>query len=165
MELAYATMRMCLTVLDRALQVTNEKDDDDLLDRNNNHSNINIGMILSRSGDVEVEYRIAALSFICCSSSSTATSSDSSAALLPTNYNGPSNPAKQKRQDQIAKLFKRHIPEIPLKRLSSLLQQSVKWQCHTRIFCTVQWLFQSIEEEEDHNKNLVVGEESTRIAQ
>ena len=45
-ELAYATLRMCSTMLDRALQVTDENDVDDLLDnRNNNHSNNNLGMI------------------------------------------------------------------------------------------------------------------------
>jgi len=152
-ELAYATLRMCSTMLDRALQVTDENDVDDLLDnRNNNHSNNNLGMILSRSGDVE--RRIAALTSMRRSSSSSAAtpSSSNSAALLPANYYGPSNPTKQKRRDQIAKLFKRHVPEIPLKRLSSLLQQSVKWQCHTGTFPTVQRLFQSTEEEEeDHN--------------
>jgi len=151
-ELAYATLRMCSEMLDRTLSVNNNGDDyfgDD--DNNNNGANsqdaANIGMISSKSGDVE--RRITALSSMRRSASST---SDNTAALLPANYYGPSNPTKQKQRDQIAKLLKRHVPEVPTKRLSSLLQQSVKWQCHTGTFPTVQRLFQQ-KMNDDENKD------------
>ena len=44
------------------------------------------------------------------------------------------------------------MPEIPLKRLSSLLQQSLKWQCHTGTFPTVQRMFQPATEDEHEAK-------------
>ncbi|KAL7543243.1 hypothetical protein ACHAXR_012597 [Thalassiosira sp. AJA248-18] len=157
-ELAYATLRMCSELLDRSLIVNSDEIDNEMNENNgdqeqqeqNAANNNTIGMMSSRSGDVE--RRITALSSMRRTTSSS--SSDRAIAdhnLLPANYYGPSNPSKQKRRDQIAKLLKRHVPEVPLKRLSSLLQQSIKWQCHTGMFPTVQRLFQQINNDDDDN--------------
>mmetsp|Transcript_21247 Transcript_21247/g.44313 ORF Transcript_21247/g.44313 Transcript_21247/m.44313 type:complete len:778 (+) Transcript_21247:104-2437(+) len=144
-DLAYATLRMCSEMMDRSLPLNDDNDDD-----NNNTAASTIGMISSRSGDVE--RRIIALSSMRRSSSSNnntnaSSSTTTNTSLLPANYYGPSNPSKQKRRDQIAKLLKRHIPEIPPERLTTLLQQSIKWQCHTGKFPTVQRLFRPTEED------------------
>ena len=148
-DLAYATLRMCSELLDRVLSLDDGGDEE--YGGGGGSTTSNIGLISSRSGDVE--RRITALSSMRRSSAGDAT-------LVPSNYYGPTNPTKQKRRDQCAKLLKRHIPEIPLKRLPTLLQQSVKWQCHTGTFPTVQRLFQEagddcedkVEEEGDGSK-------------
>ncbi|KAL7438679.1 hypothetical protein ACHAXM_006562, partial [Skeletonema potamos] len=142
-ELAYATLRMCSEMLDRTLPVHGDDDVDNIIDsdlkddnnyyQSNKNDDTNLGMISTRSGDVE--RRVTALSSL--RSSGTDTS-----LLLPTNYYGPSNQSQQKRRHFISKLLSRHVPEAPVQRLSTLLQQSVKWQCHTGTFPTVQQLFQ-----------------------
>ena len=108
-------------------------------------------MMSSRSGDIE--RRITALSSLRRSTPSTAATS---LFELPPNYYGQSssnhntNPSKQKQRDAIAKLFKKHVTEVPLKRLSSLLQQSIKWQCHTGLFPTVQRLFANAQQQQQN---------------
>eukprot|EP00985_Skeletonema_marinoi_P001833 scaffold736_cov80-Skeletonema_marinoi.AAC.1 len=132
-ELAYATLRMCSEMLDKTLPVHGDdvENMDDLKhnshQNNTNNNETNLGMMSSRSGDVE--RRITALSSL--RSSGAATS-----LLLPTNYYGPSNQTQQKRRHFISKLLSKHVPEAPMGRLSSLLQQSVKWQCFTGAFPT-----------------------------
>jgi len=106
----------------------------------------------SRSGDVE--RRIVALSAMRDPNTATPSSSTSN-NHLPPNYYGPSNPTCQKRRDQIAKLLRQYIPEVPLKRLSSLLQQSIKWQCHTGVFPTVQRLYQQATYDDDDEEQAV----------
>lgn len=147
-ELAYATLRMCSEMLDKTLPVHGDDVDnnDDLKDNNhqintNNNEN-NLGMMSSRSGDIE--RRVTALS-------SVRSSGADSSLLLPTNYYGPSNQTQQKRRHFISKLLSRHVPDAPSGRLSSLLQQSVKWQCHTGAFPAIQKLFQDQVEIDDDN--------------
>ena len=146
MEIAYAALRMSSELLDGALSASGEDGEGDgmMMQMPPPHEDpFGTQYSSSRSGDVE--RRITALSanmLTSSSSSSTTTISDKHLHLLPPNFYGPNNPPRQKRRDQIAKLLKHHIPEIPLKRLSSLLQQSIKWQCHTGAFPTVQRLFQ-----------------------
>lgn len=139
-ELAYATLRMCSEMLDKTLPVHGDDvvdNIDDLKDNNlqssTNNNDHNLGMMTSRSGDVE--RRVTALS-------SLRSSGADSSLMLPTNYYGPSNQTQQKRRHFISKLLSRHVPDAPSARLSSLLQQSVKWQCHTGAFPTIQKLFQ-----------------------
>jgi len=145
-ELAYATLRMCSEMLDKTLPVNGDDVDniDDLKDNNlqlNANSNEqNLGMMSSRSGDVE--RRVTALSAL-------RSSGADASLLLPTNYYGPSNQTQQKRRHFISKLLSRHVPDAPSGRLSSLLQQSVKWQCHTGAFPAVQKLFQDLVENEN----------------
>lgn len=148
-ELAYATLRMCSEMLDKTLSVHGDDvdniiDGDDLKDdnnyQNNNNNETNLGMMSSRSGDIE--RRITALSSLRSSGADTS-------LLLPTNYYGPSNQTQQKRRHFISQLLSRHVPEAPMQRLSSLLQQSVKWQCYTGTFPTVQQLFQEQAENDD----------------
>ncbi|EED92451.1 WD40-repeat protein [Thalassiosira pseudonana CCMP1335] len=93
----------------------------------------------------DVERRITSLSSLRTSSASNGAST---ALLLPVNYYGPSNQTQQKRRSQIAKLLKRLVPEVPMQRLASLLQQSVRWQCHTGVFPTIQRLFQNNDDED-----------------
>ena len=146
MEIAYAALRMSSELLDGALSASGEDGEGDgmMMQMPPPHEDpFGTQYSSSRSGDVE--RRITALSanmLTSSSSSSTTTISDKHLHLLPPNFYGPNNPTRQKRRDQIAKLLKHHIPEIPLKRLSSLLQQSIKWQCHTGVFPTVRRLFQ-----------------------
>jgi len=133
-ELAYATLRMCSEMLDKTLPVHGDDvdniDEDDVEWKHGKQETV--GMMTSRSGDIE--RRITALSSL--------RSSGSDSLLLPTNYYGPSNQAQQKRRHFISKLLSKHVPEAPMQRLSSLLQQSVKYQCLTGAFPAVQKLFQ-----------------------
>lgn len=149
-ELAYAALRMCSEMLDSTLPASNENDRE--MDDNGGESDYkagdignsgNLGIISSRSGDVE--RRITSLSSLRTSSASNGAST---ALLLPVNYYGPSNQTQQKRRSQIAKLLKRLVPEVPMQRLASLLQQSVRWQCHTGVFPTIQRLFQHNDDED-----------------
>ena len=56
------------------------------------------------------------------------------------------------------------MPEIPSRRLSTLLQQSVKWQCHTGTFPTMQRLFRPRvgEGEEDGGNEEVDGKKKKK---
>ncbi|KAL7481778.1 hypothetical protein ACHAW6_007447 [Cyclotella cf. meneghiniana] len=162
-ELAYAALRMCSEVLDRTLPASNEHDmdaDNDAHDNNPRDSqgtctnSGSLGIITSRSGDIE--RRIIALTSMRNSASDGVAAADAVSLLLPANYYGPSNQTQQKRRNQIAKLLKRHVPELPPQRLSSLLQQSIRWQCHTGLFPTVQRLFKDKDDDqgdENHADN------------
>ena len=162
-ELAYATLRMCSEMIDTVLSLNDNADfdfdeeggEDGKKAQQQHHSNNNnsstssgIGMISSRSGDIE--RRITALSAM--RRSSAAANNNTTQHLLPTNYYGTTNTTKQKQRDAISKLLKKHVPEIQPKRLSTLLSQSIKWQCYTGTFPTVQRLFQQ-HDEEDGDKN------------
>jgi len=123
-DLAYATLRMCSEMMDRALIVNDDGDGADDDDNDNDAIAIaanTVGMMSSRSGDAG--RRITALSSL---RRSAPTSDNNLSLLLPANYYGITNPSKQRRRDRIAKLLRRHVPEIPSRRLSTLLQQSVK---------------------------------------
>lgn len=148
-ELAYAALRMCSEVLDRTLPSSNEHDMDDDIDADESKSSGSLGIITSRTGDIE--RRITALNSI----RTTPLNGDTSTLVLPPNFYGASNQTQQKRRNQIAKLLKQHVPVLPLQRLSSLLQQSVKWQCHTGLHPTVQRLLQSdtLDENEEGPEN------------
>ena len=143
-ELAYAALRMSSEMMDMTLPSSHENDFDDHADAQESKSSGTLGIITSRTADIE--RRIAALTSL------RAASSDGAAALLPPNFYGPSNQSQQKRRSQIVKLLKQHIPELPSQRLSSLLQQSVKWQVHTGVFPTIQRLFQDPNDPVDENE-------------
>ena len=158
-ELAYASLRLCSEMLNHCLSVNGEQhdthnhDEDDDLELLNDPTNnaVNersLGMISSRSGDVE--RRITALSSL---RSSNSTTSAQLMQLLPVNYYGPNNQTRHKRRQFIVKLLKRHVPQVPPQRLSSLLQQSVKWQCFTGVFPTVERLFRDTKEDAANNNN------------
>lgn len=144
-ELAYAALRMCSEMLDRTLPSSNDHDMDNEVDQNNefdaqesSKNSGTLGTITSRTGDIE--RRITALTLL-----------RSSSLLLPANYYGPSNQTQQKRRSQIGKLLKRHVPELPLQRLSSLLQQSLRWQCHTGVYPTIQRLFHDKDDDQEND--------------
>eukprot|EP00804_Cyclotella_cryptica_P030123 CCRYP_009533-RA/>CCRYP_009533-RA protein AED:0.40 eAED:0.40 QI:0/0.16/0/1/0.16/0/7/0/483 len=121
-----------------------------------------LGIITSRSGDIE--RRIAALTSLRNSSlDGAAAAADAVGILLPANYYGPSNQTLQKRRNQIAKLLRRHVPELPPQRLSSLLQQSIRWQCHTGAFPTVQRLFKDKDDDQKKHKSSGGRDGSERI--
>ena len=163
-ELAYATLRMCsemidtvLSLNDNAVDYFDEEGGDGKKAQQQQYSNSNssssgIGVISSRSGDIE--RRITALSAMRRSSAAANNNNNNTTHhnLLPTNYYGTTNTTKQKQRDAISKLLKKHVPEIQPKRLSTLLSQSIKWQCYTGTFPTVQRLFQQ-HDEEDGDKN------------
>ncbi len=171
MELAFAILRMSSEFLDGALSASGE-DGDGMMQQQEHippsHDDDPFGThhhSSSRSGDVE--RRIAALSAMRDSTATilSATSTEKSSDKqhhLPPNFYGPSNLTRQKRRDQIAKQLKQHIPEVPLKRLSSLLQQSIKWQCHTGVFPTVQRLFQHEEQVNDDDDDASVKKEKSK---
>ena len=142
-ELAYAVLRTCAAMLDRALPAPDDQ----------------LGALSSRSGDVE--RRVVALaSLLSSGAADRAAGVAGAAAPLPANYYGPSNATKQKRREQVAKLLQRHVPEIPPQRLASLLQQSLKWQCHTGVFPTVKRLFHPPgEDDEAGDERGLLGEE------
>ena len=142
-ELAYATLRMCSEMLDKTLPVHGDDVDSNDFDLKQNNNETNLGMMSSRSADIE--RRITALSSLRVSGRDTSN-------LQPTNYYGPSNQTKQKRRHFISKLLSNHVPEAPMNRLSSLLQQSLKWQCHTGSFPSVQRLFQNENDDQDDGK-------------
>ena len=143
-ELAYAALRMSSEMLDMTLPSSHENDFDDYADAQESKSSGTLGIITSRTADIE--RRIAALTSL------RAASSDGAAALLPPHFYGPSNQTQQKRRSHIVKLLKQHIPELPSQRLSSLIQQSVRWQCHTGVFPTIQRLFQDPNDPVDANE-------------
>jgi len=142
-DLAYATLRMSSELIDKCLSLND--DDIDIEDKHSASSEI-VGMISSRSGDIE--RRITALSSLRRSTSSNSSQS------IPTNYYSStnSNTTKQKRRDYITKLLKKNVPEIPYKRLASLLGQSIKYQCYTGMFPTVERLFKRSEDEDVDNE-------------
>jgi hypothetical protein len=144
-ELAYATLRMCSEMLDKTLPVHGDdvdNIDEDDVEWKHGKQQETVGMMTSRSGDIE--RRITALSSL--------RASGTDSLLLPTNYYGPSNQAQQKRRHFISKLLSKHVPEAPMQRLSSLLQQSVKYQCLTGAFPAVQKLFQDQNNEDDNEE-------------
>jgi WD40 repeat-containing protein SMU1 len=148
-ELAYGALRMCSEMLDKSLPSDNSNDMDDDVEQESGKGSGTLGTITSRTGDIE--RRITALTSLRSSPSNDGVGLD-----LPVNYYGPSNQTQQKRRSQIAKLLKQNVPELPLQRLSSLLQQSIKWQCHTGVYPTVQRLFQ--EDDLDENEGGIENE-------
>lgn len=118
-DLAYAVLRICSDTLDRCLSA----------DGAGGGSGVE-GRITSRSGDVE--RRITTLSTLRRSNAGR----DGAGAPLPPGYYGPENDKSRMRR-RIAGLLERHVPELPKGRLACLLQQSVKWQCHTGAYPTV----------------------------
>ena len=158
-ELAYATLRSCSGMLDRTLPTPTSGggDGDDGGEEEDDRDNIGNGDY-SRSGDVE--RRIASLVSTRRSPRGDGGDGDDGAPLHPPPldyYGGSSsstanNSSKQGRRDFIAKALRRHVPELPTRRLVSLLQQSVKWQCHTGTYPTVARLFRrrSATAEEDN---------------
>ena len=142
-DLAYATLRMSSELIDKCLSLNDDDIEDDKQQHSASSSEI-VGMISSRSGDIE--RRITALSSLRRSSTSTTNSSQS---IPPNYYSSTNNITKQKRRDYITKQLKKIVPEIPYKRLTTLLGQSIKYQCYTGLFPTVERLFKSEEEEED----------------
>jgi WD40 repeat-containing protein SMU1 len=149
-ELAYAALRLSTGMLNRTLR--NENDDDDEVDYNyHNHNNNNeaSGATTAYSRSSDVEWRITNLISIRRShdgeNNDHSSSSSSSSTLLPPDYYGSTS--KQKRRDRIAKLLRQCVPEIPTRRLISLLQQSIKWQSHTGTIPSVKRLFQHEDEE------------------
>lgn len=145
-ELAYATLRMCSEMLDKSLPSSNEHDMDDDQDAKESGNSGSLGIITSRTGDIE--RRITALTSL----RSAPLNGGGAAINLPPNYYGPLDQTQQKRRIQIAHLLKHHVPELPLQRLSSLLQQSIKWQCHTGLYPSVQKLFQDEDNQADENE-------------
>jgi len=137
-DLAYATLRMSSELIDKCLSLN----DDDIEDKHSSSSSEIIGMISTRSGDIE--RRITALS-------SLRRSTSNSTQSIPPNYysSTTNNTTKQKRRDYITKQLKKIVPEIPYKRLTTLLGQSIKYQCYTGMFPTVERLFQRSEDEEE----------------
>jgi WD40 repeat-containing protein SMU1 len=154
-ELAYATLRVCSEMLDKTLPVHGDDVDNIVAcdaeqknkircQRSSNDDDTNFGIMSSRSGDIE--RRITALLSLRSSGADTS-------LILPTNYYGPSNQTQQKRRYFISKLLRKHVPEAPMQRLSSLLQQSVKWQCFTGAFPAVQKLFQDRNEDDEDDED------------
>ena len=142
-DLAYATLRMSSELIDKCLSLN---DDDDIEDDKQKHSASSseiIGMISTRSGDIE--RRITALSSLRRSNSTT----NSTQSIPPNYYSSTNNTTKQKRRDYITKQLKKNVPEIPYKRLTTLLGQSIKYQCYTGMFPIVERLFQSTEDAEE----------------
>ena len=146
-DLAYAVLGSCSSMLDRALptSMSGEGGDDDDDDDDDGGTTT-----ASYSRSADVERRIVALI-------STRRSRidddgfDDNGRLPPppVDYYGPmssssrrtTKDARQARRDRIAKSIRRNVPEFPSRRLVTLLQQSVKWQCHTGTFPTVERLF------------------------
>ena len=119
-DLAYAVLRICSDTLDRCLSA------------DGGGSGAVEGRITSRSGDIE--RRITTLSTMRRSNAGRNNAGGSS--LLPSGYYGPEND-KAKLRKHISKQLQKHVPELPKGRLACLLQQSVKWQCHTGAYPTV----------------------------
>ena len=120
-DLAYAVLRVCSDTLDGCLSA----------DVAGGGSAVE-GRITSRSGDVE--RRITALSTL--RRSGAGRDGAGGDGPLPPGYYGPGNDRAGLRR-RIAGQLERHVPELPKGRLACLLQQSVKWQCHTGAYPTV----------------------------
>lgn len=145
-ELAYATLRLSTEMLNWTLRTSSsgdkEEDDEDYNYHNRNNDEAS-GAPTANSRSSDLEWRITNL--ISIRRSHDGENSDHSSTLLPPDYYGSTS--KQKRRDRIAKLIRICVPEMPTRRLISLLQQSVKWQSHTGTIPSVKRLFHQEDEE------------------
>ena len=87
-------------------------------------------------------------------------SGSAAGSLIPPDYYGPNNMSRQKRREEIGKALAEAIPVVPSSRLTSLLQQAVKWQAHTGQLPQVRELWD--DDEEDDNNGDDDGDEDDR---
>jgi len=127
-ELAFAALRLCSDDLDEVPISSNGVDSS--------------GLGMQERRTASIERRINALASlrslhgtapasISAASGAGGTSSSGSSGLIPPDYYGPSNITRQKRRDEIGRALVDAVPVVPPSRLTSLLQQAVKWQGHT----------------------------------
>ncbi|CAB9499007.1 repeat-containing protein SMU1 [Seminavis robusta] len=137
MALAYATLRLVEDDLDK-LPAASSHDNNSNTNNNKKTNEYN----LSRKRDLE--QRLAAL----VSLRSAAATADNNNNDLPPNFYGSSNRTKQERRDDIGTRLTETIPMVPKSRLTSLLQQALKWQAYTGLLPRIRnhW---SHQEEED----------------
>ena len=146
MELAFATLKLSRHLLEECQEGTkvifeksnNNQDDDDDYDKGE-ETLLSSSMSLLQKNNLaqSVERKLHALHALRTSihathaSTSTATTGiTSTQSLLPKDYYG-NGLTKQKRRDDISKELGHVIPIIPQSRLTSLVQQAIKWQVHT----------------------------------
>lgn len=142
-DLAFAALRLC----------------SDELDELSAKSTVEGGLEIRESRGASTERRIHALASLRSTAATTATSSTSgkqqggggsaSASLIPPDYYGPNNISRQKRREAIGKALSESIPVVPSARLTSLLQQAVKWQAHTGQLPQVRELWDAEQEDID----------------
>ena len=142
-DLAFAALRLC----------------SDELDELSAKSTVEGGLVIQESRGASTERRIHALASLRSTAATTTPSSTSgkqqggggsaSASLIPPDYYGPNNISRQKRREAIGKALSESIPVVPSARLTSLLQQAVKWQAHTGQLPQVRELWDAEQEDND----------------
>ena len=150
MDLAFATLKICRDMLDKAnANAFSKEKETDALDVN---TIVSSDGVLSKSVERRL-HAITALRSVRAAAAASASSNNetdtSQMLLLPQDYYGPSNVTKEKRRNLIAKHLGDIIPIIPSSRLVSLCQQAIKWQMHTGEMPMVKELWDEDEENEN----------------
>lgn len=119
-DLAFAALRLCSDELD---ELSAKK------------SVVEGGLEIQERRTASIERRINALASLRSLQQGSAAKAQKSGsavvALIPPDYYGPNNISRQKRREEIGKALAEAIPVVPSSRMTSLLQQAVKWQAHT----------------------------------
>ena len=129
--LAYATLRLATEQLDRV--IVNENGDaytqrhDDATDTDAPPKDLAETIPKSR----QIDQRLAALAAMRSDGKphTVVDKKHGSPSSLPKDYYGK-NTCKQERRDQLGQQLMESIPQIPSSRLTSLLQQAIKWQAY-----------------------------------
>lgn len=118
--LAFATLRAC----------REHHDDDEHDDGGGDRPNGDDGRLFSDRWASSIERRLHALE------ASRRRSATTTASSLPADYYGENRVSRQRRRDALGKRLEEAIPRAPVGRLTTLLQQAVKWQAHTGLLPT-----------------------------
>jgi len=137
-DLAFAALRLC----------------SDELDELSAKSVVEGGLEIQERRTASIERRINALASLRSLQHGTSaavptTKKGGSASLIPPDYYGPNNISRQKRREEIGKALSEAIAVVPSSRLTSLLQQAVKWQAHTGQLPQVRELWDDEESNDD----------------
>ena len=148
-DLAFAALRLCSDELDELSAKT---------------SVVEGGLEIQERRTASIERRINALASLRSlqhGSAATSQKSASAASLIPPDYYGPNNISRQKRREEVGKALAEAIPVVPSARLTSLLQQAVKWQAHTGQLPQVRELWN---DGDDNNNDDIADEEDGKAS-
>ena len=142
-ELAFAALRLCTDDLDEVPISSSASNGVD-----------SSGLSMQERRTASIERRINALASLRSLHGTAAGAaegggvSSGSSGLIPPDYYGPSSITRQKRRDEIGRALADAVPVVPSSRLTSLLQQAVKWQGHAGQLPQVRELW-----DDDNNDN------------
>ncbi len=170
MDLAFATLKICRGILDRADVNANTGDGNGHGNGNGNENgNENGGedsqqyLVKDRSLSQSVERKLHSISALRSVRATAAAHSGNHNhhsmsgvetdihMVLPPDYYGINGTTKEKRRNELAKRLGGIIPILPSSRLISLCQQAIKWQIHTGEMPMVKNLWQEGDDDDDND--------------